>query len=68
MLERELPGIPEKIPQIVSGPSYSGITSIGYHTVTIVIGAACRQSDTYAVQTRLNHILYDLFRENGFKL
>ena len=68
MLERELPGIPEKIPQIVNGPYYSGITGIGYHTVTIVIGAACRQSDTYAVQTRLNHILYDLFRENDFKL
>lgn len=68
MLNRELPKMAEKIPQIINGPVYFGIGKIGFHTITISIGALCNQNDINAIKTKLNHSLYDLFKENGFSL
>ena len=68
MLERELPKIPDRIPQIIEGPYYGGIGKIGSHTITISVGALGHQSDTHKIKIALNRILYELFRENGINL
>ena len=68
MLERELPKIPDRVPQIIEGPYYGGIGKIGSHTITISVGALGHQSDTHEIKIALNRILYELFRENGINL
>ncbi len=68
MLNRELPKVGERIPQIIDGPYYGGITEIGYRHVNIGFRALCRQDDIKAVGILLNHEIWDLFKENGYQL
>lgn len=68
MLERELPKIGEQNPKIISGPHYFGISKIGYHTLTIGIGVSCHQNDSAIVKNYMNARLFELFRDNGFRL
>ncbi len=67
MLEEELPNIGELIPEIISGPYYKGVMSIGYMN-TLYIIAECKQMHYRRVQRKLNHAILDLFEEKGFKI
>ncbi len=68
MLDRELPKIGEKTPEIIRGPFYIGISEIGYHWIKICISAVCQQSDVNSIKSNLNHQLHDIFEDNGFQL
>ena len=68
MLERELPKIGERIPTIINGPRYGGVSEIGYHKLSVKVSAECRQKDQYKTQTSLNRELWDLFTKNGYRL
>lgn len=68
MLDRELPGIGEQIPEIINGPYYFGIGEIGYHKLKINFGAICKQSDAKYIKPILNHALWELFTRNGIQL
>ena len=68
MLDQELPKIGEKIPEIIKGPFYLGISEIGYHWIKICVGAICQQNDVTMLKSELNHQLFDIFKSNGFQL
>lgn len=68
MLDRELPKIAERIPTIINGPFYGGISEIGYHRLSIRVTAECRQKDQYKTQASLNRELWELFTKNGYRL
>lgn len=68
MLNRELPKIGEKVPEITSGPYYFGISEIGYRYVKVTVGAMCQQADINKIKAPVNHYINQLFRENGFRL
>ena len=65
---KRLPEIGKSIPEILSGPTYKGIVSMGKGTVTLSIIAECSESDYYKVQRALNHALQSLFEENGIRI
>ena len=44
---KRLPEIGKSIPEILSGPTYKGIVSMGKGTVTLSIIAECSESDYY---------------------
>ena len=67
LLNDQLPKIGERIPKIISGPNYLGITSIGRGTMTLSIVAECNEEDYYLVQRSLNHAIQMLFEEYGIK-
>lgn len=54
LLERELPGVGERIQQIISGPVYRGVEAIGKDSFRITILAECREEDYRWVQRQLN--------------
>jgi len=68
MLSRELPKIGERIPTIINGPVYGGVSEIGYHRLSIKITAECRQKDLHKTQIAMNRELWDLFTKNGYQL
>ena len=65
---KRLPEIGKSIPEILSGPTYKWIVSMGKGTVTLSIIAECSESDYYKVQRALNHALQKLFEENGIRI
>ena len=67
MLERELPVIGKAIPEIISGPYYKGVMSIGENN-TLYIIAECQQEYYRRVQRELNHAIRMLFDQRGYKI
>lgn len=65
ILKDNLPKIKNKIPAIVDGPYYKGITELADSSVDALIIAKCREEDVYQVQRDLNRELYILFVQNG---
>ena len=68
MLSRELPRIGDKIPAIVSGPTYKGVTQLGKGTMTISILTECKEADYHKVQRSVNRELQSLFKSNGISI
>ena len=68
LLAEELPRIGESIPEIISGPDYKGIVSMGKGTVTIAILAEYRESAFFKVQRSLNHSIQKLFEQNHIRI
>ena len=68
MLREELPKFQEKIPWIVGGPYYKGVSAVGEWDVTLSIAADCAESDYYNVQKALHHAFLDLFEEKGITI
>jgi small conductance mechanosensitive channel len=68
MLERELSEIGRTDRQILSGPAYNGITSIGNGTMTLSVSAECRDEDYDDVRARLNVSLQGIFRKHGYSI
>ena len=68
VLDENLPHIGESIPEILSGPYYKGITSMGRGALTLSIIAECDEADYYAVQRALNHAIQEMLEENGIKM
>ena len=48
-LERELPGIREEIPEIISGPEFASISAIDREHITILIAGQCQEKDQFFI-------------------
>ena len=68
ILERELPKIGEGIDEIISGPTYQGITAMGNGGMTLTIVAECKEQHYGRVRTRLNREIRLLLEENGITI
>ena len=68
MLNAELPEIGRTDRQILSGPSYNGIVSIGGGKMTLSVSAECREEDYSYVRDRINAALQRIFLEHGYSL
>ena len=64
----ELPEIAPTDRQILSGPSYNGIVSIGGGKMTLSVSAECREKDYSYVRDRINAALQRIFLEHGYSL
>lgn len=54
ILKQELPHMKERIPSILDGPFYKGVTELGDSSVNIKIVAQCRESDRIQLMRDLN--------------
>lgn len=61
ILEKELPGIKERVPQILYGPYYGGVSSLGDVGVNIRIAAKVNEKDRNRVQGALYREIKLLF-------
>lgn len=68
LLRKELPGIGESIPEIITGPFYKGITGMSGNILTISIIAECNEADYHQVQRSLNSAIREMLDRNGVKL
>ncbi|MBQ9008884.1 MAG: mechanosensitive ion channel [Clostridia bacterium] len=68
MLEENLPRIGGKIPGVISGPYYKGITNIGNGRRSLSIIAECREVDVHHIQRDLTGAIASLFKENGIAI
>lgn len=57
--------IKEKIPAIVEGPFYKGVSELGPSSVDLLFLAKCKEEDIYQVQRDLNREIKILFDDNG---
>ena len=68
-LELILPAIGKNIPDIISGPKYKGVLSIGKGGVNnLSIIAECNEEDYYSVQRALNRQIRESFEEHGIPI
>lgn len=63
-----LPSIKEKIPAIVEGPFYKGVTELGDSAVNLLFVAKCKESDIYQVQRDLNREIKIIFDDNNVNI
>ena len=56
--------IKEKIPAIVEGPYYKGVSELGESSVNLLFVAKCKEGDIYQVQRDLNREIKIMFDNN----
>lgn len=60
-----LDNIKEKIPAIVEGPFYKGVSELAASSVDLLFVAKCKEADIYQVQRDLNREIKILFDDNN---
>ena len=60
-----LANIKEKIPAIVEGPYYKGVSELAESSVDLLFVAKCKEEDIYQVQRDLNREIKIMFDNNG---
>lgn len=68
LLKNNFQNFKKKIPAIVEGPFYKGVSSYGDSNVSVMIVAKCREEDRYQVQRDLLREYRSVFLENGIDL
>ena len=68
ILKENLPKIKEKIPAIVAGPFYKGVTELADSSVNLLFMATCKEEDIFQVQRDLNREMYLLFNKNNIAI
>lgn len=63
-----LPKIKEKIPSIVEGPFYKGVSELADSAVVLLFVAKCKESDIYQVQRDLNREIKIVFDDNNVNI
>ena len=63
-----LPKIKEKIPAIVEGPFYKGVSELAESSVNLLFVAKCREEDIYQVQRDLNREIKIVFDDNNVNI
>ena len=63
-----LSGIKDKVPGIVEGPYYKGVSELGESGVTLLFVAKCKEDDIYQVQRDLNRAVKIMFDDNGIEI
>ena len=60
--------IKEKIPAIVEGPFYKGVSQLGESGVVLLFVAQCKEDDYYQVGRDLNREIKIMFDDNGIEI
>ena len=68
LLRTELPKIGEQIEEIIYGPEYRGLTTLGSGGMTLSIVAECKEKNYGLVRRRLNREIQRLLEENDIKI
>lgn len=63
-----LPAIKEKIPAIVEGPFYKGVSELADSSVNLLFVAKCKETDIYQVQRDLNREIKIAFDDNNVNI
>ena len=63
-----LPAIKEKIPAIIEGPFYKGVSELGDSAVNLLFVAKCKENDIYQVQRDLNREIKIVFDDNNVNI
>ena len=58
----------EKIPAIVEGPFYKGVSELGESGVTLLFVAKCQEDDIYQVQRDMNREIKIMFDDNNIEI
>ncbi len=58
----------EKIPAIIDGPFYKGVSELADSAVVLLFLAKCKEEDIYQVQRDLNREIKILFDDNGINI
>lgn len=58
----------DKIPGIVEGPFYKGVTELAESSVNLLFVAKCKEADIYQVQRDLNREIKILFDDNNINI
>lgn len=68
VIRDNLESIKKRIPEIVEGPFYKGVTELGGSSVDLLFMAKCSEQDIYQVQRDLNREFYILFNKNNINI
>lgn len=68
IIAENLPKIKEKIPAIVEGPFYKGVTELADSSVNLLFVAKCKENDIYQVQRDLNREIKIVFDDNNVNI
>lgn len=68
VIKDNLERIKEAIPEIVDGPYYKGVDSLGDSSVNLLFIATVKESDYFVVQRALNRELKLIFDENNISI
>ena len=68
LLEKELPEIGKRIPEMISGPYYKGVWSIEMGRKILHFSCECLEQHSRVVRRKLNHDVIVLLESNGYKL
>ena len=60
--------IKEKIPAIVEGPFYKGVSELGDSSVVLLFFAKCKENDIYQVERDLNREIKIMFDDNDIEI
>ena len=60
--------IKEKIPAILEGPYYKGVSELGDSSVNLLFLAKCKEDDIYQVQRDLNRAIKIMFDDNNISI
>ena len=58
----------EKIPAIIEGPFYKGVSELGESAVNLLFVAKCKEADIYQVQRDLNREIKIIFDDNNINI
>lgn len=65
ILKDNLPAMKEKIPQIIEGPFYKGVSEYKSSNVVLKLFAKCKEEDRFQVQRDILREYHRVFLENG---
>lgn len=68
VIRDNLDKIRENIPQIVNGPFYKGVDSLGDSSVNLLFMADCKEEDIFIVQRALNREIKIMFDNNNINI
>ncbi|MCQ2079580.1 MAG: mechanosensitive ion channel family protein [archaeon] len=68
IIRDNIAAIKDRIPQIVNGPFYKGVDSLGDSSVNLLFMADCKEEDIFIVQRALNREIKIMFDENGISI
>lgn len=68
VIRDNLEKLKERIPDIIDGPFYKGVSSLGTSSVDLLFIANCREENLYQVQRDLNREIKIMFDENNISI
>ena len=68
VISDNIAGIKDKIPAIVEGPFYKGVSELGESGVVLLFVAKCDEGDIYQVQRDLNREIKIMFDNNDIEI